>query len=244
MYPNNGVSPLADLDLFQRCRVVIDLIYNPARTELLLQAEKRGIMCLNGLVMLVAQAKKSAERFTGISIPDEKIETVASKIAYKTLNIILIGMPGCGKSSIGAALAKRMDREFADTDECVIKAAGKDIPAIFTQDGEDEFRRLENDALQKLCKRSGLIVATGGGIVKRPENRNIIRQNGITIFLDREISLLPLSGRPLSESEGVNALAAARLPLYKQWSDHNVFVNGVEETAAEIIEIISRGFTL
>jgi shikimate dehydrogenase len=243
MYPNNGISPLADLDIFQKCRAVIDLIYNPAKTELLLQAEERGILCVNGLAMLVAQAKKSAERFTNTYIPDETIETITSKIARKTQNIILIGMPGCGKSSIGAALAKTMSREFADTDEWVVESTGIDIPAIFAQAGEDEFRRLETDALHELCKRSGMVVATGGGIVKRPENRNIIRQNGIVIFLNRDIAQLPLSGRPLSESEGIYALAAARLTLYHQWSDYTVLVRGIEETAAEILDLTFRGCT-
>jgi len=157
-----------------------------------------------------------------------------------TRNIILIGMPGCGKTSIGAALAKMMKWEFADTDELIIQTAGKSIPDIFAEDGEEVFRKLETEALLTLCNRGkdnkSLVIATGGGIVTKPENKEIIKQNGIVIFLDRDLSQLPIAGRPLSQKEGVNVLAAARLPLYSQWSDYTFTVCGVEETAAIICE--------
>ena len=234
MYPNNGVSPLDDIGVFQNCQAVIDIVYNPLRTELLLQAEDRGKLCAGGLSMLVAQAKKSAEQFTRSPIPDERIESITAKIARQTRNIVLVGMPGCGKSSIGAALARRTGREFADTDEWVAKSAGKPIPEIFAENGEAAFREMEKDALVALCKRSGLVIATGGGIVKSQENRNIIRQNGVVVFLDRDVAELPILGRPLSQSEGVAALSAARLPLYSQWSDCTIPVRGIEQTAADI----------
>ena len=244
MYPNNGVSPVNSLSLFKNCRAVIDLIYNPARTELLMQAEECGMAYLNGLAMLTAQAKKSAESFTGSAIPDDITEAIAAKISRLTQNIALIGMPGCGKTSVGSALAKKLGRKFADADDLVAEAAGKPIPAIFAEDGEDVFRRLETDALQALCKQSGLIIATGGGVVTRPENRRVIRQNGVIVFLDRELSQLSVSGRPLSLREGVDALAAARLPLDVQWSEYTVPVRGVEQTAADICEKIFGGADL
>ena len=236
MYPGNGVSPLNDLGIFHRCSTVIDIVYNPARTELMLQAEERGIMCVGGLVMLSAQAKRAAELFTGRSIPDEKIEAITSKIARMTRNIVLIGMPGCGKTSIGIELAKLMDRDFFDSDDYVTKRTGKTIPAIFDEDGEDSFRNMETEALRELCKRSGLIIATGGGVVKRPENLRIIRQNGTIVFLDRDIDELSTSGRPLSQKNGIAALAAERLAIYKQWGEHVVEVKGLDRTAAEIYE--------
>jgi len=165
MYPDTGFSPISDLGVFPKCRAVIDIIYNPARTMLLLQAEERGILGLGGLAMLTAQAKKAAELFTGEAIPDEIIEKITAKIARQTRNIVLIGMPGCGKTTVGAALAKRLGRRFADTDDYVSEAAGKPIPAIFDEDGEDSFRVMETKSLEELCKQSGLIIATGGGVI-------------------------------------------------------------------------------
>jgi len=244
MYPDNGVSPIADLRIFQKCRTVIDLIYNPARTELLLQAEDCRMQIANGLLMLVAQAKKSAECFSGASIPDEKIEMITEKIACLTRNIVLIGMPGCGKTSIGAVLAKKLRREFADTDELVIQAAGKSIPAIFTDDGEDAFRKMETAALQSLCKQSGMVIATGGGVVTRSDNLRLIRQNSTIIYLDRDISTLPVSGRPLSKCDGVEALAVVRLPLYAQWSDYTIPVCDIEQTASDICDRLYGGTLL
>jgi len=145
-------------------------------------------------------------------------------------------MPGCGKSEIGAALAKKMNREFADTDAMVEKTAGKPITNIFEDDGEETFRRLENDALEELCKQSGLVIATGGGIVKKEDNKDILRQNGTIVFLNRDISELETAGRPLSEKEGVEKLAEERLHIYANWSDYTLKVRGVPETAEAIFE--------
>ncbi|MCL2068511.1 MAG: AAA family ATPase [Oscillospiraceae bacterium] len=244
MYPNNGISPIANIDAFENCRAVIDLIYNPARTELLLQAQERGMLTVNGLAMLVAQAKKSAESFVNKTIPDGQIEIITAKLARKARNIILIGMPGCGKTSIGMALAKKMGREFADTDELIVQSANKTIPAIFAGDGEDAFRAWETNILGAVCKRSGLIIATGGGVVTRHENLNLMRQNGTVVFLDRDIGELPVSGRPLSLQNGIHALAENRLPLYRQWSEHTAPVCGVEQTAQNISEWFCGGAAL
>jgi len=236
MYPNNGISPISDFGIFQNCRAVIDLIYNPSRTELMQQAQERGVLCRNGLAMLAAQAKKSAEIFTNSSIADEKIEEIISKIIKMTRNIVLIGMPGSGKTSIGKALAKKTGRKFADTDDLIVETRGISIPEIFARDGEKIFRKLESEALKTLCKNSGFIIATGGGIVKRLENLRVIRQNGIVVFLDRDISLLPVAGRPLSQKEGINALVLERMPAYKSWSEYQIKVHGVEETAEDILK--------
>jgi shikimate dehydrogenase len=219
MYPHTGET-LVDIGLFPNCRVVIDLIYNPARTELLLQAEERGIQTVNGLAMLVAQAKRAAEIFSGENITNEKIEVITAKIYRLTRNIVLIGMPGCGKTSIGKALAEKTGRRFYDTDALVEQTVGRTIPDILQKDGEDAFRKLETAALESVCKESGLVIATGGGIVTQPHNRRLIRQKGVTLFLDRDITELPVSGRPLSQQKGVEALAAERLPLYREWADY------------------------
>jgi len=237
MYPNNGVSVIPDLKIFSECQGVIDLIYNPACTELLAQAQDAGIPAFNGLVMLVAQAKKAAEYFTDTEIADDEIERIVSKIARQSLNVILIGMPGCGKTSVGTALAKRMGREFIDTDKLITQAAGKPIPEIFADDGEERFRALETVILRDVCRQSGKVIATGGGVVTREENRHIIRQNGIVVFRERELSLLPVKDRPVSQRDGIEALAASRLPLYRKWSDYTAQGNDIEQTAADIQEM-------
>jgi shikimate dehydrogenase len=239
MYPHVGVAPI-DVASFSKCRAVIDLIYNPARTELLLQAEELGIQAINGLAMLVAQAKRAAEIFNGESIADDKIEAITSKIYCQTRNIVLIGMPGCGKTSIGEKLAEKTGRGFYDTDTLVEQATGRTIPDILLKDGEEAFRKLETAALAEVSKESGLVIATGGGIVTQLHNRRLIRQNGIAVFLDREIAELPISGRPLSQHKGTQALAAERLPLYIEWADFSVTVRGIEQTAEDVYENISN----
>ena len=238
MYPDNGSSPLPDLGIFKQCKGIIDLIYNPAKTELLLQAEERGIVTVNGLSMLVAQAKKAAELFTGSSISNDVIEAISKKISQKTINIVLVGMPGCGKTSIGTVLSGLTGREFADSDAFITKAASKTIPDIITEHGEKYFRRLETEMLAKLCKQSGLVIATGGGVVTQQVNRHIICQNSIVFFLDRDLNQLPISGRPLSQRDGIKALADVRLPLYSKWSDHTVRVGDINNTAVDIYKKI------
>ena len=233
-YPGNGLSPIPHLKIFHQCQAVVDLIYNPSRTELMLQAEEQGILTLNGLDMLVAQAKRSAEIFTNSSISDDVIEAIVEKIKLLTSNIVLIGMPGCGKTSIGKVLAEIMERKFADTDTLIEEKAGKAVTSILTEDGENVLRILETEALQKLCKENGLVIATGGGAVTQPRNKRIIMQNGIVVYLDRDIDQLDLSNRPLSQKNSIAALAAERLPIYSQWSEHTVQVRGVNETAADI----------
>lgn len=234
MYPNCGISPV-DLSAFADLEGVLDVIYNPARTKLLLDAEARGLVAMNGLWMLVAQAAESSRYFTGQTIPDEKIEEVYHKIRRSMENILLIGMPGCGKSTVGAALAEKLDREFVDTDREIERSAGKAIPAIFTEYGEAAFRQLESQVLRHFGQESSLVIATGGGCVTREENRPLLHQNGTVFWLQRDLSLLPTEGRPLSTD--LSAMFARRAPLYKTFSDHQVDNNGsISHTLAQILE--------
>lgn len=238
MYPNNGTAPV-DLTRFPKAELVLDLIYNPARTALLLQAEKLGIPAFGGLSMLVAQAKKAGEIFTGGELDDEEMEPVLKSIAGQTLNLVLIGMPGCGKSTIGRLLAKRTGRAFTDLDEEIEKKAGVPIPVIFTSKGEMYFRQLETAVLAEISKESGRVIATGGGIVTRPENRNLLRQNSRVIFLERELDRLPIDGRPVSQSRRLEDLLAQRLPAYESWNDLKIDNNGdPEETIRQILSAI------
>ena len=237
MYPDNG-GTLIDLSVFKVCRAVADIVYNPAKTALLLDAEELGIPCVNGLPMLVAQARRAAELFTEKSLDDGLVASITDKIARQTKNVVLIGMPGCGKSATGAALARLLNRDFYDTDALVASAAGKSIPDIFNKDGENVFRRLETDALRDVSKKSGAVIATGGGIVTRPENKRLLRQNSTTVYIERALETLSADGRPLSQAQGVEALAKVRLPLYNTWSDYKTEACGVEETANNIKELL------
>ena len=237
MYPDNGGKVL-ELGAFGACRAVADIVYNPSRTALLLDAEDMGIPCINGLPMLVAQARRAAELFTGEKIGSGVIDDITGRIERMTRNVVLIGMPGSGKSTTGAALARLLCREFFDTDVLVEQAAGKCIPDIFRDEGEDAFRALETDALRTVSKRSGAVISTGGGIVKRPQNRRLLRQNSHTVYLERPLEALSSDGRPLSQRDGVAALFKERQPLYEKWCDIRVSAVGVDETAIKIKELI------
>lgn len=221
MYPNTGVSPI-DLVLFPHLEGVLDVIYNPARTQLLLDAEKLGIPRENGLWMLVAQAKEAAEVFTGGKISDEVIEKIYRRLSHQMKNIVLIGMPGCGKSTIGTLLAEKLGRTLADADEKIISLAGKSIPDIFAQDGEPTFRDWETQALTELGKQSGLVIATGGGCVTKKRNYPLLHQNGYLVWLERDCSVLPTDGRPLSQANDLGKMYAVRKPLYEAFADIQV----------------------
>ncbi len=234
MYPNNGQSPI-DLSLFPALKGVIDLIYNPARTALLLDAEKRGILTVNGLWMLVAQAKESAQWFTGKEIEDRKISKIHTILQKQMENIILIGMPGCGKSAVGALLADYTGKKFIDADAAIVEKAGMSIPEIFAEGGEDAFRKIETQVLSELGKCSGFVIATGGGCVTRRENYPLLHQNGRIIWLKRDITELPTEGRPLSQRGKLTDMYTVRAPLYEAFADITFQNNQAPEVVADEI---------
>ncbi|MFA7673240.1 MAG: shikimate kinase [Clostridia bacterium] len=238
MYPNNG-SSVIDIKDFPQCKCVFDLIYNPAKTKLILDAEELGIPSFNGLSMLVAQAKKSSELFTGISIDDHVIGKITDEISKRTKSIILIGMPGCGKTTIGASLAKITGRVFIDIDAEIVKYAEKDIPDIFKNDGEEKFRAIETEMLEKYTKLSGAVIAAGGGAVTKERNRDLIRQNSTVIFIERDIGLLATKGRPLSYNRDLLILYNSRIKAYNEWSDHIVENKTTDDTVEEIKELLA-----
>ena len=234
MYPNCGAAPISLAD-FPACEGVVDIIYNPAKTRLLLDARERQIPFVNGLPMLVAQAKKAAEIFLDKPMDDGVIPEIVRKIESQTKNIAIIGMPGCGKTSVGKALAKKLGRTFVETDDLIPQRAGKSIPDLFREDGEEAFRKIETEVLSDCAKQSGVVLATGGGVVTRPENLPLLRQNSVIVFLRRELQALPLDGRPLSQKYGIQQLAKERLPLYRAWCDWEIESTGVIEGTAERI---------
>lgn len=238
MYPNNGVSPVS-LELFPHLEGVLDLIYNPAKTKLILDAENRNLIAENGLWMLIAQAKESAEMFIGQIIPDEQIEVLYNRLQKQMKNIILIGMPGCGKSTVGSVLAQKLGRDFLDADAYLEQKIGMTIPRFFQSHDENEFRKEETSALSELCKLSGQVIATGGGCVTRPENKYILHQNSTVFWLKRPLCQLPTDGRPLSQITSAEAMYAVRKPLYQEFSDYQIENDGSPEAVADgIIQLL------
>ncbi len=237
MYPDNGLAPLS-LGGFPQLEGVLDIIYNPARTALLLEAENRGLVTMNGLKMLVAQAWESAQWFTGCPIAEDKIQTIYQLLHCQMENIVLIGMPGSGKSTVGRLLAEKTGKRFVDADAAIVQKAGCTIPEIFQKQGEHAFRELETAVLDDLGKQSGLVIATGGGCVTRAENHQLLHQNGYIFCLDRSLESLPTDGRPLSQATALSELYRVRKPLYDRFADVHVDNNGAADaTAAKILQL-------
>ena len=242
MYPENGQAA-ASLTSFPECRAVLDLIYNPARTALLLEAERLGIPCRNGLGMLAAQAHGSEEVFLNETLPRELIEKAAGSVGMATENLILIGMPGCGKTRLGKLLARELGRPFLDADAVLKEKTGRTPAEIIREDGEGVFRDLETRVLAELGKGSGTVIATGGGCVVRPENRDLLRQNGRIFWILRDLNKLPVSDRPLSQSIGPEQLYRKRKDLYAAFADHQTENNGSPKAAVkEILEQWEKSF--
>lgn len=240
MYPNNLQAPLS-LDGFSHLSGVLDIVYNPQKTQLILDAEQRGIPAFSGLTMLVAQAKRAAELFLNTNIDDRKNDEIYETLSRQMKNIVLVGMPGCGKSTVGKALAKRLSRPFFDADQEIVKRAGKSIPEIFQTEGEAGFRKIETEVLFDLCRQSGAVIATGGGAVTVPKNHGILRQNSLVVFLNRDIAVLPTNGRPLSEQNDLHEMFRQRLPLYRAVCDYEVDGNSEIQTVTDrVAEVYAK----
>lgn len=238
MYPANEGTPI-DVSLFADCEGVADLIYNPARTNILCDARSLKIKHIGGLSMLVAQAKRACEVFLDILIDDKIIPEITEKIEKSQENIVLVGMPGCGKSTLARLASERLGRDLFDTDDEIVKMAGKSIPEIFASDGEEAFRDLEELATERVGKFSGAVIATGGGIVKRKKNYRELHRNGRIVFLHRNIGELDTDGRPLSQRDGVEKLYRERLPLYRSFADAEIEVSAdVNETFARLVDAL------
>ena len=222
MYPNNGKAPIS-LRQFPKLIGVADLIYNPLRTALLLEAKELGIPYCNGLMMLVAQAALSSSRFTSTPVNEAKINEVTARIHTDETNLILIGMPGCGKSTLGKLLAEHFHREFLDTDELITAKTERTPAQIITEDGETAFRAIESAVIAETGALTGKVISTGGGVITREENYAPLAQNGILFFINRDPAQLPSEGRPLSQDTGaIQRLYEQRLPLYRRFCDFEI----------------------
>ena len=239
MFPHGDGCPI-DPQLFPDLRGVIDAVYNPLRTVFVRRAQALGIPAEGGLYMLTAQAAKAASLFLDDETLLVRTDEVYRQILAEKENIVLIGMPGSGKTTVGTLLARRTGRTLIDTDETVVKVTGRTIPQIFAEEGESAFRAYERDAIRSVSTASAQIVATGGGAVLDPQNVDALRQNGKLIFLDRPPEeLIPTADRPLaSTADAIRRRYAERLPLYRAAADLTVHSRSPQEAADQIIEAL------
>lgn len=227
MYPNTDASPV-DLADYPKLSGVVDAIYNPLRTKLVLAAKERGIRATGGLFMLVGQAAAAAEHFTGVPGDPADVARVYGELLSQKENLVITGMPGVGKTTVGKLIAKHHGREFVDCDDAIVERAGCDIPTIFATQGEKAFRDLESAVIRDLSATGGKVIAPGGGAVLRPENVDALRANGRIIFLDRPLSSITATeGRPLSANrEALEARYRERYPIYCATCDAHVETDG------------------
>ena len=236
MYPHTGVSPV-ELDRLPNLTGVADVIYNPEKTALILDAQARGIPAVSGLTMLVAQAREADEWFFGRPVSGEVVRTICGEIRAEMLNLVLVGMPGCGKSTLGAQVAALLGRPFVDCDEEIVREAGMSIPEIFARFGEADFRRREAEVLRRVGRESGTVVATGGGAILREDNVRALRQNGRICFLRRALEQLPTDGRPLSgPDDAIARLWRERREKYERCADFTVDNDSSAEAVARRIQ--------
>ena len=233
MYPNVDAVPL-DIERFGQMSAVVDAVYNPLNTKLVQAARERGIDAEGGLYMLVAQAAAAVGLFTGAEVGDSDVDLAYSEVLMNRSNIVLIGMPGSGKTTLGQILAEKLDREFVDTDDEIIKEAGMEISDIFSKYGEEHFRNLESDIIKRLSLAGSKVIATGGGAVLRKENVDALKQNAVVVLLDRSLEELePTSDRPLADDMSkMKRLYDERMPIYKECADAIAEVHGFDEEAA------------
>ena len=237
MFPNVDAQAM-DLSAFPHLEGVVDAVYNPLRTRLVQQALALGAKAEGGLYMLVGQAVSACEYFLGQKLADDAAEQVFRSIAHGKENIVLTGMPGSGKSTVGALLAEALGRELVDTDAEIIRAAGMPITEIFASRGEQGFRDLESEIVAEVSLRTGIIIATGGGAILREENVRKLKQNGRLFFLDRVLcDIVPTDDRPLSSDyEALKLRYEERYPRYIATADVTVPVKGTAEDVAEKIK--------
>ncbi len=234
MHPHSHAAPV-DLNLFPRCSGVLDLVYNPQRTELLLQAQALRIPNSDGLPMLVAQAVEAEALFFGHPMPQNVTEQVLAQLRRATTNLVLIGMPGSGKSTVGQLLAAMTGREAVDLDTQLERRTGRSIPDLLTREGEARFRELEHEVVLEAASSTGTILICGGGVVTRPDNLHPLQHNGRIYQLDRALERLAVDGRPLSQQRTPAQLWAEREPLYRRFRDQVIDNNGSPQQAAEHI---------
>ncbi len=241
MFPHNLQAPVS-LAGFPQCEAVVDIIYNPLKTQLLMEAEAKGLLAVNGMTMLVAQGKCAAELFLKQPIANTVVQSAVQAMNRRFSGVVLVGMPGCGKSTVGRLLAKALNRPFVDTDSQIEQRLGTAIPDYIARCGEAAFRDCEEQVVAEIGKQLGQVVATGGGAVLRQTNRLALRQNAIVVFLERPLNELATAGRPLSRGgAALEALYEQRLPLYRETADLAIAVEkDPASTCRRILEVLQQ----
>ena len=238
MFPNIVNAPI-DVSWFHKLECVLDVVYNPILTRLCFEAQEADIKRVIGLEMLIAQAKYAFEIFENMSFDDSIIDEIKKEMLKDRCNIVLIGMPSAGKTTIGKMLEEKLGKEFFDLDDMIIAKAGKSIPEIFQESGETGFRAIETEVAIEASKMNNKIIATGGGVVKHKVNMDFLRLNGITIFIDRDIDKLISSdpNRPLSSSkQALQQMYKERYPLYQKYATYVAVNNAnIDETVDDIV---------
>lgn len=236
MYPATDAQAVS-LTRLPNLRGVLDVVYNPLRTRLLQQAQRLRIPCEGGLVMLVYQAVLAAELFTGEPVPARRVQAAERGLRRQAANLVLVGMPGSGKTTVGKLLAAHLSMPLVDLDEEIEKAAGKPIPAIFDAEGESGFRLREAEQVARFGREGGRVLVTGGGAVKDTLNREHLRLNGFVVHLTRPLDALPMNGRPLSQGrEALYRMWQERAPLYADCADKTIPNNGTPDECARAVQ--------
>lgn len=243
MFPNHEAAPV-DLSRLSKVTAVVDIVYNPLKTELLLQTEQMNVKAVGGLEMLVAQAKEAIEIFTNKQLDDQVIVDTTKKIVKQKQNIVFIGMPSAGKTTLAKEIANHFDLSLIDIDEEIERESNKSIKDIFEIDGEEEFRRLESQKIREVCMMNHVVISCGGGVVKSLTNINQLKKMGILFWIDRDVDLLQSdSSRPLSkDTQAIKQLYEERFSLYQHAADFRIKNNTtIDEACNEIISEIERG---
>ncbi len=242
MYPNIDNCPI-DIEAFKNLSGVVDAIYNPLCSNLVLDAKRKGIKAEGGLYMLCAQAVYASAHFLNKEVDTSQIDKVFKILKDQKQNIVLIGMPTCGKSTVGRILKKRLNKKLYDVDKLIVDRIGESISDFMGKNGEPAFRKVESEVINDISGEDGLIIATGGGAVLKPENVKALKKNGVVIFLDRALeNLIVASDRPLSsDRERLNKLFVERGPIYRAAADIIIDANRtLEEVVDSIIKELSK----
>lgn len=238
MYPDIYKSAV-DIARFENLCGVVDAVYNPLRSKLVCDAKSRGITAIGGLFMLVAQAAFAAEKFTDTAVESEKIDRIYKEMLYNKENIVLVGMPACGKSTVGKLLSENSGMDFCDTDSLIEEKCGRKISEIFAECGEEGFRKIESEVIKSVATRQHTVIATGGGAILNEENIALLRENGRIYFLDRPLELLvSTDDRPLSSNRAaLEKRYKERYSLYLERCDVRIDAAGsAEDTESAVKE--------